>query len=144
MNISHSLNIESDLGLNVNSDIIIEMVSEFKLKLIIDKYLPFSSYVDSIYSCARSRLNALRTPKHYGVKTSSLLGFYLANVRSVLCYAAPVWFSYLSDTSKNRPEPRICPMTMSENYLSCHSICGQVAFRQYTITAQLHELYNCV
>ena len=104
MNISPSLNIKSDLGLNVNSDII-EEVSEFKLLgVIIDKHLSFSSHVDSIHSRARSRLNALLTLKRYGVEKSSLLRFYLANVRSVLSYAAPAWFSYLSDTNKNRLE----------------------------------------
>ena len=104
MNISSSLSIKSDLGLNVNSDII-EEVSEFKLLgVIIDKHLSFSSHVDSIHSRARSRLNALLTLKRYGVEKSSLLRFYLANVRSVLSYAAPAWFSYLSDTNKNRLE----------------------------------------
>ena len=104
MNVSPSLNIISDLGLNVDSKQI-EEVSEFKLLgVMIDTHLSFTSHVETTYSRAKSRLHALLTLKRFGVDEPSLIRFYLANIRSLLCYAAPAWFSYLSDNNKNRLE----------------------------------------
>ena len=104
MNISPCLDISSDLKLTVNSEFI-DQVSEFKLLgVTVDEHLSFSSHVENIFSKARSRLYALLTLKRHGVDEASLTKFYLANIRSILCYAAPAWFSYLSDTNMKRLE----------------------------------------
>ena len=79
----------------------VDQVSEFKLLLNICLFF---------WSCwkyffkARSRLYALLTLKRHVVDEASLTKFYLANIRSILCYAAPTWFSYLSDIRMNRLE----------------------------------------
>ena len=76
MNVSPSLNIISDLGLNVDSKQI-EEVSEFKLLgVMIDTHLSFTSHVETTYSRAKSRLHALLTLKRFGVDEPSLIRFY--------------------------------------------------------------------
>ena len=39
-----------------------------------------------------------------GLNNAELVTFYITNVRSVLTYASPAWFSLLSDFSKNELE----------------------------------------
>ena len=89
---------------SLNSEYI-DQVSEFKLLgVTVDEHMSFSSHVENIFSKARSILYALLTLKRHVVDEASLTKFYLANIRSILCYAAPAWFSYLSDTNMNRLE----------------------------------------
>ena len=89
---------------SLNSEFI-DQVSEFKLLgVTVDEHMSFSSHVENIFSKARSILYALLTLKRHVVDEASLTKFYLANIRSILCYAAPAWFSYLSDTNMKRLE----------------------------------------
>ena len=46
----------------------------------------------------------MRQLKSLDLNNAGLVTFHITNVRSVLTYASPVWFSLLSDFSKNELE----------------------------------------
>lgn len=69
-----------------------------------DIHLSFSSHVAKLFSNAKSRLHALLVLKRHGVDKASLIRFYLANIRTVLSYAAPAWYCYISETCKTKLE----------------------------------------
>ena len=47
---------------------------------------------------------SMRQRKSLGLNNAGLVTFYITNIRSVLAYASPAWFSPLSDFSKNELE----------------------------------------
>jgi hypothetical protein len=83
----------------------IERVSSFKLLGIhLDADFSWSTHVDTIVSKATQRLYFLKQLKRAGVPRDQLLHFYLAVIRPVLEYAAPVWQHLLNKSQSDRIE----------------------------------------
>lgn len=74
------------------------------LGIFIDNKLSFNTHVDNIVSKCNSRLFLMRKLRTVGLGNDSLKIFYASNIRSVACYAAPAWFTLLSDNNKERLE----------------------------------------
>lgn len=74
------------------------------LGVYIDETLSFTVHIDHVTSKTRQRLHFLRKLRNAGANTNSLLSFYMANIRSVMTYAAPVWYTLLSKQDLNRLE----------------------------------------
>ena len=74
------------------------------LGITLDNHLSFSKHVESLVSSCNSRLFLLRQLKVLGMNENGLKNFYLANIRSILTYASPAWFSLLSDGDKSSLE----------------------------------------
>ena len=74
------------------------------LGVTIDNKLNFNLHVTNVVSKCDSRLLLVRQLKSLGLNDAGLVPFYITNVRSVLAYASPAWFSPLSDFSKNELE----------------------------------------
>ena len=74
------------------------------LGVYIDNHLNFSANVDNIISRTNSRLFLLRQLKILGMNTNGLITFYCTNIRSVLTYAAPAWYTLLSKFDQERLE----------------------------------------
>ena len=83
----------------------IERVSSFKLLgLHLDADFSWHSHVEALTSKATKRLYFLKQLKRAGVPHAQLLHFYLAAIRPVLEYAAPVWHHSLNKSQKNQIE----------------------------------------
>jgi len=83
----------------------IERVSSFKLLgLHLDGDFSWHSHVEAVTSKATKRLYFLKQLKRAGVPHTRLLHFYLAAIRPVLEYAAPVWHHSLNKSQKNQIE----------------------------------------
>ena len=70
----------------------------------IDNHLSFSVNVEKSISKCDSRIFLLRQLKILGMDVKGLKTFYCSNIRSLLSYAAPAWFSMLSDTDMGKLE----------------------------------------
>jgi hypothetical protein len=89
----------------------IEYVNEMKfLGVTIDQRLNFKAHVSNIVSKATQRQFSLLKLKRNGVSTEKLKLFYISNIRSVLCYACPSFFSMLTNYECNTLESvqRLC------------------------------------
>ena len=74
------------------------------LGVFIDDHLSFSKHIDEIISKCNKRIFLLRQLKILGMNSSGLQTFYCSNIRSILCYAAPAFYTLLSDNDKIRIE----------------------------------------
>jgi hypothetical protein len=74
------------------------------LGVLIDNHLTFSANVDNILSKCSSRIYLMKQLKMLGVNISGLKTFYCSNVRSILTYASPAWYSLLSVQDQKRLE----------------------------------------
>ena len=75
----------------------VESVNSWKfLGITVDNHLNFNEHIDVVTSKARKRFYCLLQLKRMGVGTSKLCLFYLANIRSVLTYAIPAFYSLLT------------------------------------------------
>ena len=111
-----------------NTDIA-EVESTRLLGVILDQHLTFTKHVDAILSKAKSGFHALVQLKRAGVNTPSLILFYKSRIISVLSYAAPVWYPYLSKQNKELLEKyeRLCLKIMLphiEHYTERLQFCG--------------------
>ena len=89
----------------LDNDVSIFPSKEVKfLGVTLDDHLTFSSHVDNIVSSCNSKLYLLRQLKKLGMNSDGLKRFFTANIRSIISYAAPAWFSILSDFDKGRLE----------------------------------------
>ena len=101
LNYHHEYNDPVNLGNEVS--ILPSQTAKF-LGITLDDHLSFSKHVESLISSCNSRLFLLRQLKVLGMNESGLKNFYLANIRSILTYASPAWFSLLSDGDKSSLE----------------------------------------
>ena len=74
------------------------------LGIFIDNKLSFNSHVNSLVSKCNARLFLMRKLKTFGLNNDGLKTFYVSNIRSVMSYAAPAWYTLLSNTNKQRLE----------------------------------------
>jgi hypothetical protein len=83
----------------------IERVASVKLLGVhLDANLSWSSHIEAIVSKATQRLYFLKQLKRAGVPHAQLIHFYLAVIRPVLEYAAPVWHHLLNKTQAEKIE----------------------------------------
>ena len=74
------------------------------LGVSIDNKLSFNAHVDAIVSKCNARLFLMRKLKANGLNNEGLRTFYRSNIRSLICYAIPAWYTFLSDLNKTRLE----------------------------------------
>ena len=72
------------------------------LGVYIDHHLVFSTNTDKVNSKANSRIYFLRQLKILGMDSNGLCTFYSSNIRTLLSYASPAWYSLLSQGDKDR------------------------------------------
>ena len=70
----------------------------------LDADFSWHSHVEAVTSKATKRLYFLKQLKRAGVPHAQLLHFYLAVIRPVLEYEAPVWHHSLNKSQKNHIE----------------------------------------
>jgi len=81
-----------------------EVTSERILGITVDRNLNFIQHVDNtVLKCGR-KLYWLRVLKKHGLDAHALKTLYISKIRSVLTYAAPAWYNYLSKFQKDRIE----------------------------------------
>ena len=74
------------------------------LGLYIDDHLNFSKHVKEVVSKCDKRIFLLCQLKILGMNATGLKTFYWSKIRSVLSYAAPAFYTMLSDHDKRRIE----------------------------------------
>jgi hypothetical protein len=78
----------------------VEVVTSIKfLGVQIDDHLKFNNHVSYIISKANKRFYALLQLKRMGVDRNKLTAYYCANIRSVLVYAIPAFYSHLTKSA---------------------------------------------
>ena len=90
--------------LEINNHVISEVDGEKILGVYVDKHLTFIKHVDSIITKANKKLHWIRVLKRNNLKTDGLVKIYCSKVRSVVTYASPAWFSFLSEFQRDRLE----------------------------------------
>ena len=86
-----------------NTSIAPSKVMKF-LGISIDDHLTFIDHVDSVIKRCNSKLFLMRQLKRLGMRPEGLRTFYCANIRSIIAYGAPVFYQFLSATTKDRLE----------------------------------------
>ena len=66
------------------------------LGMYVSRYLTWNNHLTCIYKRANSRLHFLRQLKRAAVSCKDMLRFYIADIRPVIEYAAPVWHTGLT------------------------------------------------
>ena len=84
-----------------------EAANENTVKLLgvtFDQHLRFSPHIDALIQRCRPAFHAIIKLRKAGVNDESLCKFYKSRVVPLLAYAAPCWFSQLSNTEIERLE----------------------------------------
>ena len=68
----------------------------------IDEHLTFKSHVDEIIKKTRGLIYSLLDLKRSGVPAEIMKSFYMSCIRSIVLYACPSWYSFLSEEQKLR------------------------------------------
>ena len=74
------------------------------LGIFIDDKLSFNKHIDTLVTKCNTRLFLMRKLKSIGLDSDGLRTFYLSNIRPIICYASPAWFSLIGDTNCERLE----------------------------------------
>ena len=82
-----------------NTDIVPSDSAKF-LGVTVDKTLTFSQHVSSVLSKCNSRIFLMKQLKQMGMNSNGLLTFYKTNLKPVLSYACPAWYTFLADKDK--------------------------------------------
>ena len=86
-------------------DTVLSPVDHTKLLgVIIDDKLSFSQHVEFLVTKSNSRMFLMRKLKTLGLNATGLKTFYETNIRSVLVYGSPAWYTLLSQQSKDTLE----------------------------------------
>ena len=96
-------------------------VTEFKfLGVVVDNRLNFNSHCQTISTRANQRQQMLLKLKRNGVCSDKLVLFYLSNIRSILTYCAPAFYTMLSKKQTDLLEgiQRMCTRTILPGVLS--------------------------
>ena len=87
------------------NDTEIEDLSAVKLLGVkFDSHMKFTNHVESVIDKAKPAVHAIIQLKKIGVTSISLCRFYQSRVLSILAYAAPSWFPYLSKNHEEKLE----------------------------------------
>ena len=97
---THELNTHPTIPFN-NSSLPLEKRPKI-LGVTFDPTLSFRAHADSIVKRAKQRIPILKamTSVKWGQQKESLINTYRASIRSLFTYASPIWFPYISHTSK--------------------------------------------
>ena len=104
MTFSLQLNNSISNPVTINGDPVNQTSTAKLLGVQLDSHLTFSEHVNSAICKTRSAVHGLLTLKRHGVKENSLIKFYQARILSILSYAAPGWYTYTSQLSKDALE----------------------------------------
>ena len=74
------------------------------LRIIVDNHLTFIDHVEHLVKKCNSKLFLMRQLRKVGMDKNGLKTYYCTNIRSVLAYASPVFYNFLSDTTKSKLE----------------------------------------
>ena len=100
--LSHKAAYKEEIPIN---DTILTPSSYMKLLgITIDNKLTFNDHINAVVRKCNSLLFMMRKLKTIGLDTDGLKTFYTSNVKSVICYAAPSWFSFLSINNRDKLE----------------------------------------
>ena len=66
--------------------------------------LRFSEHITKILECTKTATHALTLLRRSNVRSDCIALFYKSRILSVLSFACPVWYPYLSQTEKERLE----------------------------------------
>jgi hypothetical protein len=111
------------------SGVDIEDVSTSKLLgVVFDRHMKFNDHVHHAINKTRSAFHALVQLKRASVNSANLILFYRTRILSILCYAAPSWYPYVSETSKQELEKhqKLCLKIVfpnNEHYIDRLSCC---------------------
>jgi hypothetical protein len=72
------------------------------LGIVLDSKLDFKEHISSVISKCNTRMYQMRKLKQLGLNTDGLLKFYISNIRSILVYACPAWYTLVSKTDFSR------------------------------------------
>jgi hypothetical protein len=97
-------------SITINGNVIEEVASTKLLGVTFDQHMRFSDHVLAAIDKSKPAFHAMVQLKRSGAKPSDLLLFYRTRILSILCYAAPVWYPYISSNSKEQLEKqqRLC------------------------------------
>ena len=98
LNVSHHHQVTS------SNDGIIPSESTKLLGVIVDHRLTFKAHADYLIKRSNRTLYLMHKLKSYGVKPKFLLTFYLTNIRPIVTYAAPAWYTLLDKQTQNKLE----------------------------------------
>ena len=74
------------------------------LGVLVDSRLTFIDHVENLVKKWNSKLFLMRQLRKVGMNQDGLKAFYCTNIRSILAYASPVFYNFLSNTCKCRLE----------------------------------------
>ena len=74
------------------------------LGILVDNHLTFIDHVKNLVKKCNSKLFLMRQLRKVGMNQIGLKAFYCTNIRSILTYASPVFYNFLSMTCKWRLE----------------------------------------
>jgi hypothetical protein len=100
MNTSLSHRHVYDKGVDIDGCVTSPSLEVRFLGVIIDSKLTFTSHVSNIVRKCNSKLFLMRQLKGLGLSSKGLNTFYCSNVRSIITYAAPAWYSFLTSKDK--------------------------------------------
>jgi hypothetical protein len=98
------LNVSNHHQVTSNNDDFVPSESTKLLGIIIDHRLNFKAHIDYLIKQSNRTLYLMHKLKSYGVKSKFLLTFYLTNIRPIVTYAAPAWYTLLDKQSQNKLE----------------------------------------
>ena len=120
------------------------------LGVVFDRHLRFSTHIETILKKAKPSFHALVQLRRTGVTPSGPLLFYCSRIRSILTYAAPCWFSYLSHQDRDKLEryQRLC-LRIILPHEDCYSkrlatleICTLTQYLEDLCTQYVAKLHN--
>ena len=74
------------------------------LGVTVDSTLTFSQHVSQLLSKCNSRIFLMKQLKQMGMNSTGLLTFYKANLKPVISYACPTWYTFLAEKDKTELE----------------------------------------
>ena len=105
-----SLTLLMQLNVSVTPPIMIngEQIQQTKtaklLGVTVDDHLKFKAHVTTTIEKTRAATHGLLTLKRHGVNKTSLVKYYQSRIVPILTYAAPAWYSYTIQQSKDMLE----------------------------------------
>lgn len=112
LNVSFSHKPEMDLDVPCGNGLFITPLEHTKLLGVeIDSKLNFSEHVNSIVLKCNSRIFLMKQLRSMGMSPKGLETFYVANIKSIISYASPVWLNFISVEDMEKLESIQCTAT---------------------------------
>ena len=88
----------------LGSSAVTELKSSRILGVQFDRHLRFSEHITKILERTKTATHALTLLRRSNVRSDCIALFYKSRILSILSFACPVWYPYLSQTEKERLE----------------------------------------